>query len=79
MYKYLRFSLIVIIGLICSCCSEETKSNDWIWDEDPTADVDNKPRFVWIDAAANFPDYANNKENIELYKFYKETSYKQYY
>ena len=65
MYKYLRFSLIVIIGLICSCCSEETKSNDWIWDEDPTADVDNKPRFVWIDAAANFPDYANNKENIE--------------
>lgn len=23
-----------------------------------------KPRYVWIDAAANFPDYANNKENI---------------
>ncbi|MCS2621063.1 hypothetical protein NXW11_24570 [Bacteroides thetaiotaomicron] len=23
-----------------------------------------KPRYVWIDAAANFPDYMNNMENI---------------
>ena len=23
-----------------------------------------KPRYIWIDAAANFPDYANSKENI---------------
>lgn len=22
-----------------------------------------KPRYIWIDAAANFPDYANSKEN----------------
>lgn len=23
-----------------------------------------KPRFIWVDAAANFPDFANSKENI---------------
>ena len=23
-----------------------------------------KPRFIWIDAAANFPDFADSKENI---------------
>ncbi|MCS3327209.1 hypothetical protein NXV53_22715 [Bacteroides faecis] len=23
-----------------------------------------KPRYIWIDAAANFPDFANSKENI---------------
>ena len=29
--------------------------------ENPNA---SKPRYIWIDAAANFPDFANNKENI---------------
>lgn len=31
---------------------------------DPPEDNINKPRFIWIDAAANFPDFANNRENI---------------
>lgn len=30
--------------------------------ENPNA---SKPRYIWIDAAANFPDFANSKENIE--------------
>lgn len=29
--------------------------------ENPNA---SKPRYIWIDAAANFPDFANSKENI---------------
>ncbi len=26
--------------------------------------VEEKPRFIWIDAPANFPDFANSKDNI---------------
>ena len=32
-------------------------------DPDPEPGVE-KPRFIWVDAAANFPDFANSKENI---------------
>ena len=30
---------------------------------DPEAGL--KPRYIWIDAAANFPRYANSQENIK--------------
>ena len=33
--------------------------------EEPTENPNaSKPRYIWIDAAANFPDFANSKENI---------------
>lgn len=32
--------------------------------EDPTPDPDAKPCFIWIDAAANFPDFANDRDKI---------------
>lgn len=32
--------------------------------EDIVEPANLKPRYLWIDAAANFPDYANNKEQI---------------
>lgn len=32
--------------------------------EGPMADPDAVPCFIWIDAAANFPDFANSRENI---------------
>ncbi len=32
--------------------------------DDPAADIKKKPRYVWIDAAANFMDYANSEEKI---------------
>ena len=32
--------------------------------EDPIVDPNATPCFIWIDAAANFPDFANSKENI---------------
>ena len=31
---------------------------------DPQEPVATKPFYIWIDAAANFPDFANSKENI---------------
>ena len=33
-------------------------------DDEPVVTVDAKPRVIWIDAAANFPRYANSRENI---------------
>ncbi len=56
--------LLAAIGAIYSSCGSSDKDPDWIWGNDPQ-ESDAKPRFVWIDAAANFPDYANSKENIE--------------
>ena len=31
---------------------------------EPKPEITEKPRFIWIDAAANFPDFANSKEAI---------------
>jgi uncharacterized lipoprotein YddW (UPF0748 family) len=54
--------LIVILILACSC----KKSGNTPKYEYPSGSKPNseKPRFIWIDAAANFPDFANSKENI---------------
>jgi len=49
-----------VILVLTSC--EKDPELIWEWDDEvPNAD---KPRFIWIDAAANFPDFANNKDNI---------------
>lgn len=43
-------------------CTPESKEPEWEW---PSPEVpDEKPRFIWVDAAANFPDFADSKENI---------------
>ena len=60
--KWLLLSAIALFA----ACDDSTKSPEWIWDEEEeeTVDAAEKPRYIWIDAAANFPDYANSKENI---------------
>ena len=49
-------------------CSSESKTPEWEWDdpepEPEPVPASEKPRFIWVDAAANFPDFANSKENI---------------
>jgi len=63
---------IIITLLICSvllsvvsCDGKDNTIPDWKWDEDDkTLETAEKPRFIWIDASANFPDFANNKDNI---------------
>jgi uncharacterized lipoprotein YddW (UPF0748 family) len=45
----------------------DSSSKDYWADDDKDKDeIKNadKPRYIWIDAAANFPDFANSKENI---------------
>ena len=68
MKKYINI-LFVALFVILNSCGNNGKDPDWIWDDDddddPTETTDEKPRYIWIDAAANFFDYANSKENIE--------------
>lgn len=63
---------------MCVACSEDDPTPNW-WGpetpenpeepEEPTPDdpteVTAKPRYIWIDASANFIEFANSKENIE--------------
>ena len=56
------------LNLGAASCSSESKTPEWEWDdpepEPEPVPASEKPRFIWVDAAANFPDFANSKENI---------------
>ncbi|MBW8327236.1 MAG: family 10 glycosylhydrolase [Prolixibacteraceae bacterium] len=62
---FLFFILICFsAGLVTTSCSKDKNSTpEWEWDNDKTPNSE-KPRYIWVDAAANFPDFANSKENI---------------
>lgn len=62
------------MAVVCSCDGGVLKNHVWEWnDEDPNPDINpnpgpeitKKPCYVWIDMGANFPDYANSRENIK--------------
>ena len=63
----LHLVYLLLIGLMTtivvnSCGKKNSNGYDWEWaDQEKNAD---KPRFIWVDAAANFPDFADSKENI---------------
>src|SRR5690554_2402849 len=65
MQKFNMFKLLAIYFLIfsTSCKSNDDTTPEWEWDDDKDEEV-TKPRVLWIDAAANFLDFANSKENI---------------
>lgn len=59
------FFAFALLATFFSC---KESSTDY-WKEDDgggNGEIKNsdKPRYIWIDAAANFPDFANSKENI---------------
>jgi uncharacterized lipoprotein YddW (UPF0748 family) len=62
--KMIRLFFIMLVPLMLSSMScdknDETKPG-WEWDDN---EEDSKPRVLWIDAAANFIDFANSKDNI---------------
>ena len=72
--KRLIFSCIAVACLALASCEDDNELPAWPWgngsteEETPGADgddvVEGKPRYVWIDASANFEDYANSRENI---------------
>ena len=59
-----------IAACLCMACGGSDSKDYWGdtsggGDEEPTENPNaSKPRYIWIDAAANFPDFANSKENI---------------
>ena len=61
-FKYLLFFFTLLLGS-SACSNDDDKIPDWNWGGESDNSV--KPRYLWIDAAANFPDYANSKENIK--------------
>ncbi len=63
MNSFVKYLLLLIASLLLlNSCEKKTNDYDWGWDEDDEVEV--KPRYIWVDAAANFPDFANSKENI---------------
>lgn len=67
MKKIFSILLLIFVSAIVYSCSSSDDMPPWRWPDDEEeggGDTDLKPRYVWIDAAANFPDYANDKEKI---------------
>jgi uncharacterized lipoprotein YddW (UPF0748 family) len=68
MNKLYLFLLAFILLPAISCDRENNDLPPWEWEEpekpDPGTDDGTKPRFIWIDASANFPDFANSQDNI---------------
>ncbi len=75
MKRFFNYLLVATSLLWLGSCQEDWREIDYTWPEyedpnnqdpeDPERPVTGeKPRYVWIDAAANFEDYANSRENI---------------
>lgn len=65
MIKYRLFFIVLAVFVAGACGKNNHTPPEWQWeDEEDTTPAVEKPRYVWIDAAANFPDYANSVENI---------------
>lgn len=63
-YRFIIWTLLLSFISI-SCSKDDNTVPDWEWDKDDEHPIDEvKPRFIWVDAAANFPDFANNPANI---------------
>lgn len=66
----LNLAAIAVAGLFyCTSCSDDYNGIDmWgpidLGGEGGDASSVLKPRYIWVDAAANFPDFANSVENI---------------
>ncbi|MCU7694768.1 alpha amylase family protein [Haoranjiania flava] len=54
---------LLLAGIVFYSCAQKSKNIEYTF-PDPPKTNDKKPRFIWIDAAANFNDFANSKENI---------------
>ncbi|MCM1301732.1 MAG: family 10 glycosylhydrolase [Alistipes senegalensis] len=64
--QILKFAIAaLVLGAACTAasCGSDSKDPEWEW-PDPSQPETEKPRFIWVDAAANFPDFADSRENI---------------
>lgn len=61
-FVFLFLLVLSTSAILSSCGKNDDPDYEWEWGNE-TNNAD-KPRFIWVDAAANFPDFANSKENI---------------
>ncbi|MBP2692074.1 MAG: family 10 glycosylhydrolase [Muribaculaceae bacterium] len=60
----LNLAAIAAAGLFSfASCSDDYNGFE-LWDDYEPAVPVLKPRYIWVDAASNFPDFANSVENI---------------
>lgn len=58
-------ALAAVAGVFSLTSCRDEYDGSKLWDGNAEIQVpDMKPRYVWVDAAANFNDFANNRENI---------------
>ena len=67
------FIAVLLLAALAGCKPDNGYQWNDEWDTpdpapvvpDPSDEgIGGKPRYVWIDAAANFDDYGNSRENI---------------
>lgn len=60
--------VLTVTSSALSACNTTDNGNSltkWEWKDTTKNEQIAKPRFIWIDAAANFPRYADSKDNIQ--------------
>jgi len=69
--KIIVFSLVLLSLFSCKSADKTLWNSDWEEENpsgeqttDPETPAQAKPRYVWIDAAANFDDYGNDRDKI---------------
>ena len=72
MKKYNLILILFYAFILGGCNNRDNSIPGWPWEEEkeetpipPQPSIVEKPRYVWIDAAGNFEQYANSKENIQ--------------
>ena len=63
-YNFIYLLLLICSSAVFALTSCENKDPEWKWEWDDQPSNAEKPKFIWIDASANFPDFANSKDNI---------------
>ena len=63
-YTVCTSTLLLSWFFLSAACSGDDHPDPGYEFPDPPQENVEKPRYIWIDAAANFRDFANNRENI---------------
>ncbi|MDI9605405.1 MAG: alpha amylase family protein [Bacteroidota bacterium] len=64
LFRVLFPTLLLVVSLpLWLACGEDHQEPEYEF-PDPPKENKEKPRYIWIDAAANFQDFANSRENI---------------
>lgn len=57
--------LVLTVIFLGSCSKDDTDYSKEFEEKEEEESVEKKARYIWVDAAANFKDFANSRENIK--------------